>query len=157
MRWFCAGHFAATWLACTVLLFRFHAAHDSSLTFVLFSVVLWPVVLWALPLKGYFHLKAVTLDRLKERVSCGELKKAVVFAFGFATSVLAVLSIAVATWAFTALDTWFSRQDGALSLMHTIVWFPLAFLLWVVIPPMGMAILGRGGESSAVESDSLSS
>lgn len=157
MRWFCAGHFAATWLAFTVLLFRFHTAHDSSLTFLLFSVVLWSVVLWALPLKGYFYLKAVTLDRLKARVSRGELKKAVVFAFGFATSLLAVLSIAVATWVFTALDTWFSRQDGALSLVHTIVWFPVAFLLWVVIPPMGLAILGGGGERNVAESESVSS
>jgi len=143
MRWFCAGHFAATWLVCTSLLFRFHAMHDSSIAFILFSVMLWPVVLWALPLKGYFYLKAVTLDRVKARVRGGELKKAVVFGFGFCTSLLAALSIGVATWAVGALDRWFSHQEGALSLVHTIAWFPVAFLLWVAIPTIGVAVLAR--------------
>ena len=143
MRWFCGGHFVATWLVCTSLLVRFHTAQASSIAFVLFSIILWPVVLWALPLKGYFYLKSVTLDRLKARVRRGELKKAVVFGFGFCTSLLAALSIGFATWAVGALDYWFSQQSGALSLLHTIIWFPIAFLLWIVIPTLGVAVLAR--------------
>jgi hypothetical protein len=54
--------------------------------FVVFAVIIWPTLLWLLPLKGYFHLKAITLDRLKARVTRGELKKAVVFGFGFCTA-----------------------------------------------------------------------
>jgi hypothetical protein len=96
-----------------------------------------------LPLKGYFYLKAVTLDRLKARVRRGELKKAVVFAFGFCTSLLAAASIGFATWGLGALDSWFSRQEGALSLAHTIAWFPIVFVLWILIPTMGMAVLAR--------------
>ena len=143
MRWFCAGHFVATWLVCTSLLVRFHTAQDSSIAFVLFSIILWPVVLWALPLKGYFYLKSVSLDRLKSRVRRGELKKAVVFGFGFCTSLLAAFSIGFATWAVGALDSWFSKQEGAMSLVHTIIWFPIAFLLWIIIPTLGVAMLAR--------------
>jgi hypothetical protein len=143
MRWFCAGHFAATWLVCTSLLVRFHTTTDSSIAFIVFSIVLWPVILWALPLKGYFYLKSVTLDRLKARVHRGELKKAVVFGFGFCTSLIAAMSIGVATWCVGAMDHWFSDKEGAMSLLHTIAWFPIAFLLWVLIPTVGMAILAR--------------
>ena len=150
MRWFCTGHFAATWLVCTSLLLRFHAAHDSSVAFVLFSIILWPVLLWALPLKGYFYLKSVTLDRLKAKVHRGDLKKAVVFAFGFCTSLLAALSIGLATWGMGALDAWFSRLDGPMGLLHTLSWFPVAFLLWVLIPTLGIAILARR-QTEAVE------
>lgn len=142
MRWFCAGHFAATWLVCSSLLLRFHAAGESTVTFVLFSVILWPLILWAIPLKGYFYLKAVTLDRLKARVSRGELKRAVVFSFGFVTSLLAALCIGFATWSVGAIDGWFTHQAGAWSLLHTIAWFPVAFLLWVLIPTLGVAVLG---------------
>jgi hypothetical protein len=150
MRWFCAGHFAATWLVCTSLLVRFHTAHDSSIAFILFSIILWPMVLWAIPIKGYFYLKSVTLDRLKARVSRGELKKAVVFTFGFCTSLLAALSIGFATWAVGAMDTWFSQQEGVFSLLHTIAWFPIAFLLWILIPTVGMAILARQRQSAGI-------
>jgi hypothetical protein len=150
MRWFCAGHFAATWLVCTSLLVRFHTAHESSIAFIVFSIMLWPVVLWALPLKGYFHLKAVTLDRLKARVHRGELKKMVVFGFGFCTSLLAALSIGFATWAVGALDSWFSQQEGALSLVHTIAWFPIAFLLWILIPTIGMSVLARQRQAATL-------
>lgn len=153
MRWFCAGHFAATWLVCTSLLLRFHAVHESSLTFVLFSVILWPLVLWAIPIKGYFYLKSVTLDRLKARVRRGELKKAVVFSFGFATSLLAALSIGFATWAVGAMDSWFSQQEGVMSLVHTIAWFPVAFLLWIVIPTLGMALLARRQQAQTVAAE----
>jgi hypothetical protein len=145
MRWFCTGHFAATWLVCTSLLFRFHRVDDLSLTFILFAVVLWPILLWLLPLKGYFHLKAVTLDRLKNRVSSGELKRAVVFAFGFFTSILAALCIGATAWAVGAMDTWFSRQDGLASLAHTIAWFPVAFIVWAVVPAFVLSRLARGG------------
>jgi hypothetical protein len=86
MRWYCTGHFAATWLVCSSLLFRFNTASDHSVAFVVFAVIIWPTLLWLLPLKGYFHLKAITLDRLKARVTRGELKKAVVFGFGFCTA-----------------------------------------------------------------------
>ncbi len=150
MRWFAAGHFAATWLVCTSLLVRFHTAHDSSVAFILFSIILWPIVLWVIPIKGYFKLKAATLDRLKARVTRGELKKAVVFTFGFCTSLLAALSIGIATWAVGAMDGWFSQLQGALSLLHTIAWFPVAFLLWIVIPTMGMAILARRQQAPAM-------
>ena len=147
MRWYCAGHFAATWLVCTTLLMRFHAAHESSITFILFSIMLWPLVLWAIPIKGYFYLKSVTLDRLKARVHRGELKKAVVFGFGFCTSLLAATSIGIATWAVGAMDSWFSQKEGVYSLLHTIAWFPISFLLWIIIPTIGMAILARQRES----------
>lgn len=151
MRWYCAGHFAATWLVCTSLLLRFHAAHDSSIAFILFSVILWPVVLWAIPLKGYFYLKAVTLDRLKACVRRGELKRAVVFTFGFCTSLLAALSIGIATWAVGAVDTWFSQQEGAMSLAHTIAWFPVAFMLWVFIPRFGVKLLANRQKAVVIE------
>src|SRR5829696_6585324 len=133
MRWFCTGHFAATWLVCSSLLFRFQRVNDLSLAIVLFSVVLLPVLLWLLPLKGYFHLKAITLDRLKSRVSTGELKRAVVFGFGFCTSLLAAVFIGFSAWAVDAMDGWFSRQDGLTSLAHTLAWFPVAFVLWAII------------------------
>jgi hypothetical protein len=155
MRWFCTGHFAATWLVCASLLVRFQAAHDSSVTFFILSVVLWPMVLWALPLKGYFYLKSVTLDRLKARVQGGELKKAVVFGFGFCTSLLAALSIGLATWAYAVADVWFSQQEGAMSLVHTLAWFPVAFLLWVTIPTIGMALLARKRGEMEVEMESM--
>jgi hypothetical protein len=144
MRWFCTGHFAATWLVCTSLLFRFHQVSDYSLTFVLFAVVLWPVLLWLLPLKGYFHLKAITLDRLKARVSNGELKKAVVFGFGFCTSLLAAGTIGLAAWLVGATDGWFSKQEGVTSLMHTLAWFPVAFFLWAIIPAVVVSRLAKG-------------
>ena len=147
MRWFCTGHFAATWLVCTSLLFRFHQVSDYSLTFVLFAMVLWPVLLWLLPMKGYFHLKAVTLDRLKARVSRGDLKKAVVFGFGFCTSLLAAACIGVAAWMVGAMDGWFSRQEGVTSLVHTLAWFPVAFLLWAIVPAVVVSRLAKGGET----------
>lgn len=112
--------------------------------------MLWPVILWAIPIKGYFRLKAATLDRLKARVNCGELKKAVVFTFGFCTSLLAALSIGFATWMVGAMDTWFSQQEGVVSLLHTIAWFPISFLLWIIIPTVGMAILARQSETAAI-------
>jgi hypothetical protein len=149
MRWFCLGHFAATWLVCTSLLFRFHAAGESSITFILFSVMLWPLLLWALPMKGYFHLKAVTLDRLKARVNHGELKKAVVFVFGFCASLLAAAAIGGATWAVGAMDLYFSQQEGAMSLVHTLAWFPLALALWILVPTFGLALLARAGKVHA--------
>ena len=84
MFWFCSGHFAATWLVCVGLILRFQAGSSShSFTFLLFALIFWPVALELLSLKGYSTLKRVTLDRLKARVRNGELKKAVVFAFGF--------------------------------------------------------------------------
>jgi hypothetical protein len=151
MRWFCTGHFAATWLVCTSLLFRFHRVDDLSLAFVLFAVVLWPVLLWLLPLKGYFHLKAVTLDRLKARVSSGELRKAVVFAFGFSTSLLAAVCIGASAWLVGVIDGWFSKQDGVTSLAHTIAWFPVAFLVWAIVPAVVVSRLARGGRTVEVE------
>ena len=146
MRWFCAGHFAATWLVCTSLLVRFHSAGETSISAVLFGLILWPVILWVVPLKGYFWLKSVTLDRLKARVRRGELKKAVVFTFGFCTSLFAALSIGMATWAVGAMDGWFSQQEGPVSLVHTLAWFPVAFVLWVLIPTIGMALLAGSGK-----------
>ena len=77
MLWFCSGHFASTWLVCLTLILRFQATAERPLTFVLFALILWPVLLELLPLRGYFALKRVTLDRLKARVHRGELKKAV--------------------------------------------------------------------------------
>lgn len=148
MRWFCTGHFAATWLVCTSLLFRFHRVDDLSLAFVLFAVVLWPVLLWLLPLKGYFHLKAVTLDRLKARVSSGDLRKAVVFGFGFCTSLLAAVFIGASAWLVGLIDGWFSKQEGLTSLAHTIAWFPVAFLLWAIVPAVVVSRLARGGRST---------
>lgn len=149
MRWFCTGHFAATWLVCTSLLFRFYSVSDFSLSAVLFALVLWPVVLWLLPLKGYFHLKEVTLDRFKDRVSRGDLKKAVVFGFGFCTSLLAAACIGVTAWAVGAMDSWFSHHEGLTSLMHTIAWFPVAFAVWAIVPAVVLSRLARGGASTA--------
>lgn len=143
MRWFCTGHFFATLLVCTSLLFRFHNAGENSVAFVVFAVILWPLLLTLLPVKGYFYLKRVTLDRLKDRVRSGELKKAVVFAFGFCTSLLAALGIGLATWLVGAADAWFSRQEGVMSLAHTLVWFPAAFLAWVIPPTFAVWLLGR--------------
>lgn len=155
MRWFCTGHFAATWLVCTTLLFRFHRVNDLSLTFVLFAMVLWPLLLWLVPMKGYFRLKAATLDRLKARVSAGELKKAVVFIFGFSTSLLAAACIGLTAWAVGAMDGWFSQHEGMASLMHTIAWFPLAFVLWAVLPAMVLSRLARSGVRRQSEAGSL--
>ncbi len=110
---------------------------------MVFAIVLWPVLLWLLPLKGYFQLKAATLDRLKARVSSGELKKAVVFGFGFCTSLLAAGGIALAAWGVSAFDTWFGKQDGFLSLAPILAWFPIAFLLWATAPAFVVSKLAR--------------
>jgi hypothetical protein len=142
MLWFCSGHFVATWLVCLALIFRFQSsASGHSLAFVLFALLCWPVVLELLTLKGYFALKRVTLDRLKARVRSGELKKAVVFAFGFCASLLAAAGIGGAVWAVGSLDRWFGKMNGWFSALHTIAWFPLTFALWVIPPMIVLALL----------------
>ena len=141
MLWFCSGHFAATWLVCLTLIFRFHAAAEKSLTFVLFALILWPVLLELLSLRGYFALKRMTLDRLKARVHRGELKKAVVFAFGFCTSLLAAAGIGAAAWAVGLLDGWLGKMGDTANAMPTLAWLPLTFLLWVVPPGIAVALL----------------
>ena len=153
MRWFCLGHFAATWLVCTSLLLHFRSASDSSIGFVVFGIILWPILLWALPMKGYFWLKAATLDRLKARVKSGDLKKMVVIIFGFCTSLLASASIGGATWALSSADGWFSRQEGPISLAHTLAWFPVAAALWVLVPTLALAILARSGRKPTPKVD----
>jgi hypothetical protein len=146
MLWFCSGHFAATWLVCLTLIFRFQATAERPLTFVLFALILWPVLLELLPLRGYFALKRVTLDRLKARVHRGELKKAVVFAFGFCTSLLAAAGIGLAAWGLGLLDGWFGKMDRLVAL-PTLAWLPLTFVLWVVPPVIAVALLA--GKSRA--------
>ena len=147
MFWFCSGHFAATWLVCLSLIFRFHATAEHPLAFNLFALLFWPVVLELLPLKGYFYLKRITLDRLKARVHRGELKKAVVFGFGFCTSLLAAVGIQTTVWAVASTDGWFGKMDGWSSALHTLAWFPVTFLLWVVPPVVAVAMLaGKGGK-----------
>jgi hypothetical protein len=157
MFWFCSGHFTATWIVCVALIAKFYAtAADQSLTFILFALLFWPVVLELLSLKGYFALKRVTLDRLKARVRTGELKKAVVFAFGFVTSLLAAAGIGAAVWAVRSLDHWFGKMDGWLSALHTIAWFPITFALWVVPPVIVLAMLAgksRGTARKAAEKE----
>ena len=149
MLWFCSGHFAATWLVCLTLIFRFHATAEKPLTFVLCALILWPVLLELLSLRGYFALKRVTLDRLKARVHRGELKKAVVVAFGFATSLLAAAGIGAAAWAFGLLDGWL----GKMSALPTLAWLPLTFVLWVVPPVIAVAMLaGKSGDVLAKNS-----
>jgi len=145
MLWFCSGHFAATWLVCLTLIFRFHATAERPLTFVLFALILWPVLLELLPLRGYFALKRVTLDRLKARVHRGELKKAVVFAFGFCTSLFAAGGIGIAAWGLGLLDSWFGKMDHLVAL-PTLAWLPITFVLWVVPPVIAVAMLA--GKSS---------
>lgn len=147
MPWFCSGHFAATWLVCLTLIFRFHAADERPLTFVVFALVLWPVLLELLPLRGYFALKRATLDRLKARVHRGELKKAVVFVFGFCTSLLAALGIGMAAWAFGLLDSWLQKSDR-FAVLPTLAWLPVTFLLWVVPPVVAVALLAGKNRSS---------
>ncbi len=149
MRWFCTGHFTATWLVCSSLLFRFHAASDHSVAFVLFAVIIWPTLLWLLPLKGYFYLKAITLDRLKARVSRGELRKAVVFAFGFCTSLLAAAGIGLTALAVGAMDGWFSKHEGVFSMAHMLIWFPIAFAMWALVPAFVVSRLARGDSEAS--------
>lgn len=139
MLWFCSGHFAATWLVCLTLIFRFQATAERPLTFILFAVTLWPVLLELLSLRGYFALKRVTLDRLKSRVRSGELRKFVVFAFGFGTSLFAAAAIGGAAYAFGILDGWLGR----VSPLPTLAWLPLTFALWVIPPVVTVAILAR--------------
>ena len=153
MLWFCSGHFAATWLVCLTLIFRFHAAAERPLTFALFALILWPVLLELLPLRGYFALKRVTLDRLKVRVHRGELKKAVVFAFGFCTSLLAAAGIGVAALGFGLFDGWFGKMDRLVAL-PTLAWLPITFVLWVVPPVLAVAMLA--GESRSENGDDSS-
>jgi hypothetical protein len=148
MRWFCTGHFAATWLVCTSLLLRFQRADNGSVAMVVFGIILWPLLLWALPLKGYFHLKSITLDRLKARVQHGDLRKAVVFVFGFCTSLLAAACIGLAAWGVGAIDGWFRQKDGMMGFVHTLAWFPVAFALWVILPKVVLSMLARGGNLS---------
>ena len=110
-----------------------------------------------LPLRGYFALKRVTLDRLKARVHRGELKKAVVFAFGFCTSLLAAAGIGMAAWGLGLLDGWFGKMDRLVAL-PTLAWLPITFVLWVVPPVIAVAMLAgksHGGtpESSARKGD----
>jgi hypothetical protein len=149
MRWFCTGHFAATWLACSGLLFHFQRTGEKPLTFVLFALILWPLVLTLLPLKGYFHLKAITLDRIKARVTRGELKKAVVFGFGFCTSLAAAICIGLATLLVGKLDAFFSKQDGLMGMAHTLAWFPICFALWALAPSLVLSKLAGKSESTA--------
>lgn len=154
MPWFCLGHFAATWLVCLTLIFRFHAAAERPLTFMLFALVLWPVLLELLPIRGYFALKRATLDRLKARVRHGELKKAVVFVFGFCTSLVAALGIAMAAWGLGLLDGWLQKSDR-LALLPTLAWLPITFLLWVVPPAVAVALLAgknHGAENAGAAS-----
>ena len=140
MFWFCSGHFAATWLVCLSLIFKFHAdGHPPA--FTLFALIFWPVVLELLPLKGYFYLKRVTLDRLKARVRTGELKKAVVFGFGFCTSLLAATGIWATAQCVPLMNGWFGRMEGWSSALHTLAWFPITFILWVVPPVIAVAML----------------
>jgi hypothetical protein len=148
MRWYCTGHFAATWLVCSSLLFRFNTASDHSVAFVVFAVIIWPTLLWLLPPKGYFHLKAITLDRLKARVTRGELKKAVVFGFGFCTSLFAAAAIGLTAWAVGAMDGWFSKQEGVFSMVHMLIWFPVAFAVWALVPAFVVSRLARDGSSA---------
>ncbi len=152
MLWFCSGHFAATWLVCLTLIFRFHATAERPLTFVLFALILWPVLLELLSLRGYFALKHATIDRLKSRVSRGELKKAVVFAFGFCTSVLAATGIGLAAWGLGLLDGWFGKMDR-LVVLPTLAWLPITFVLWVVPPVIVVAMLaGKSGRAKGARS-----
>jgi hypothetical protein len=149
MFWFCSGHFAATWLVCLSLSLRLQASADRPFTFVLFALLFWPVVLELLPLKGYFYLKSVTLDRLKARVRSGELKKAVVFAFGFCTSLFAAAGIGAAAWGIGLADAWFGKMDGWFNAVPTLAWFPLTLILWVIPPVVALAALaGRGGKAA---------
>ena len=150
MLWFCSGHFAATWLVCLTLIFRFQATAERPSAFVISALILWPVLLELLPLRGYFALKRVTLDRLKARVRRGELKKAVVFAFGFSTSLLAAAGIGMAAWGLGMLDGWIGKTDS-LAVLPTLAWLPLTFLLWVVPPVIAVAMLAgksKGAENS---------
>ncbi|MEI7819284.1 MAG: hypothetical protein WCK55_00070 [Verrucomicrobiota bacterium] len=151
MLWFCSGHFAATWLVCLTLIFRFHAAADKPLTFVIFALILWPVVLELLPLRGYFALKRVTLDRLKARVNRGELKKAIVFAFGFCTSLFAAIGIGAAAWGFGLLDGWLGKMGDGVSVMSTLAWLPVTFLLWIVPPVIAVALLAGRAEKALAD------
>ncbi|MCX6980910.1 MAG: hypothetical protein NTV08_09190 [Verrucomicrobia bacterium] len=151
MLWFCSGHFAATWLVCLTLIFRFHAAADKPLTFVIFALILWPVVLELLPLRGYFALKRVTLDRLKSRVNCGELKKAIVFAFGFCTSIFAAIGIGAAAWGFGLLDGWLGKMSDGVSVMSTLAWLPVTFVLWIVPPVIAVALLAGRAEKALAD------
>jgi len=152
MFWFCSGHFAATWLVCLGLIFRFQSTTERPHAFVLFALLFWPVVLELLSLKGYFALKRVTLDRLKARVRSGELKKAVVFGFGFCTSLLAAAGIGTAAWAVSSTDRWFGKLDGWLSALHTIAWFPVTLALWIVPPVIVLAMLaGKNGKATTQE------
>ena len=143
MLWFCSGHFAATWLVCLTLIFRFQGTAEKPHTFVVCALILWPVLLELLSLRGYFALKRVTLDRLKARVGRGELKRAVVFAFGFCTSLLAAAGIGAAAWGFGLLDGWL----GKVSAVPTLAWLPVTFALWVVPPVIAVAVLA--GKASA--------
>jgi hypothetical protein len=150
MFWFCSGHFVATWIVCLSLIFRFEAYADRPFAFVLFALLFWPVVLELLPLKGYFYLKSVTLDRLKARVRNGELKKAVVFGFGFCTSLLAAVGIGAAAWGIREMDAWFGQMDGWFAAVPTLAWFPVTLILWVVPPVIVLAMLGgKGGKLSS--------
>ena len=151
MLWFCSGHSAATWLVCLTLIFRFHAAADKPLTFVIFALILWPVVLELLPLRGYFALKRVTLDRLKARVNRGELKKAIVFAFGFCTSLFAAIGIGAAAWGFGLLDGWLGKMGDGVSVMSTLAWLPVTFLLWIVPPVIAVALLAGRAEKALAD------
>lgn len=153
MFWFCSGHFAATWLVCLSLIFRFHSTAERPHAFVIFALIFWPVVLELLTLKGYFALKRVTLDRLKARVRTGELKKAVVFAFGFCTSLGAAAGIGAASWAVGSVDRWFGKMDGWLSALHTIAWFPVTLALWIAPPVIVLAMLaGKRAKTSGTDS-----
>lgn len=151
MLWFCSGHFAATWFVCLTLIFRFQAAVDRPLMFVLFALILWPVLLELLPLRGYFALKAATLDRLKARVNRGELKRAIVFAFGFCTSLLAAVGIGFAAWGFGLLDGWLGRMGDGVSAISTLAWLPVTLVLWVVPPVLAVAKLSGKAGATAIE------
>lgn len=151
MFWFCSGHFAATWLVCLTLIFRFHAATEKPLTFVLFALILWPVLLELLPFRGYFALKRVTLDRLKARVHRGELKKAIVFAFGFGTSMAAAIGIGAAAWGFGLLDGWLGKMSDGVNVMSTLAWLPVTCVLWIVPPMIAVALLAGRVEKASVK------
>jgi hypothetical protein len=84
-------------------------------------------------------------------VNRGELKKAIVFAFGFCTSLFAAIGIGAAAWGFGLLDGWLGKMGDGVSVMSTLAWLPVTFLLWIVPPVIAVALLAGRAEKALAD------
>jgi hypothetical protein len=60
----------------------------------------------------------------------------------------AAAAIGLTAWAVGAMDGWFSKQEGVFSMVHMLIWFPVAFAVWALVPAFVVSRLARDGSSA---------